>query len=37
MPLEKAGRFANRAAADCCMAIGASTGVKTFEETVARM
>jgi sugar/nucleoside kinase (ribokinase family) len=37
MPLEKAGRFANRAAADCCMAIGASAGVRTFEETVAEI
>jgi sugar/nucleoside kinase (ribokinase family) len=37
MPLEPAGRFANRAAADCCTALGASTGVKTFEETLARM
>lgn len=37
MPLEPAGRFANRAAADCCTAIGASTGVKNFEETLARM
>jgi sugar/nucleoside kinase (ribokinase family) len=36
MPLERAGRFANRAAADCCLAIGASTGVKSFEETLAR-
>jgi sugar/nucleoside kinase (ribokinase family) len=36
MPLEQAGRFANRAAADCCLAIGASTGVKSFEETLAR-
>jgi sugar/nucleoside kinase (ribokinase family) len=37
MPLEPAGRFANRAAADCCTAIGASTGVRTFEDTLARM
>jgi sugar/nucleoside kinase (ribokinase family) len=37
MPLEQAGRFANRAAADCCLAIGASAGVKSFEETVARI
>jgi sugar/nucleoside kinase (ribokinase family) len=37
MPLEKAGRFANRVAADCCLAIGASAGVRSFEETVARM
>ena len=37
MPLEPAGRFANRAAADCCTALGASTGVRTFEDTLARM
>lgn len=37
MPLEPAAKFANRAAADCCTALGASTGVKTFEETLARM
>jgi sugar/nucleoside kinase (ribokinase family) len=37
MPLEQAGRFANRAAADCCTALGASAGVRSFEETLARM
>jgi sugar/nucleoside kinase (ribokinase family) len=37
MPLEKAGRFANRAAADCCLALGASTGVKSFEDTLGRV
>ena len=37
MPLEQAGRFANRAAADCCTAFGASAGVKSFEQTLARM
>ena len=37
MPLEQAGRFANRAAADCCTAIGASTGVRSFEETLGRI
>jgi sugar/nucleoside kinase (ribokinase family) len=37
MNLEQAGRFANRAAADCCTALGASTGVRTFEETLARV
>ncbi len=37
MPLEPAGRFANRAAADCCMALGASAGVKTFGDTLARV
>jgi len=36
MSLEKAARFANRAAADCCTALGASAGVKSFEETMAR-
>ena len=30
-------KFANRAAADCCTALGASTGVKNFEETLARV
>lgn len=37
MPLEKAGSFANRVAADCCTAIGASAGVRSFEETAARI
>jgi sugar/nucleoside kinase (ribokinase family) len=37
MPLQPAGKFANRAAADCCTALGASTGVRTFEDTLARM
>lgn len=37
MPLEKAGRFANRAAADCCTALGASTGVRSFENTLSRI
>ena len=37
MPLEDAGRFANRAAADCCTALGASAGVRSFEETMARI
>lgn len=37
MGLKQAGQFANRAAADCCTAIGASTGVKSFEETLARI
>lgn len=36
MPLDQAGRFANRAAADCCTALGASAGVRSFEDTVAR-
>jgi sugar/nucleoside kinase (ribokinase family) len=37
MPLEQAGRFANRVAADCCTALGASDGIKTFDKTVARI
>jgi len=37
MNLEEAGRFANRAAADCCSAIGASAGVRSFQETLERM
>jgi sugar/nucleoside kinase (ribokinase family) len=37
MPLEQAGKFANRAAADCCTALGASAGVKSFQETRARV
>jgi sugar/nucleoside kinase (ribokinase family) len=37
MPLDQAGRFANRAAADCCTALGASAGVRTFEQTLDRL
>jgi sugar/nucleoside kinase (ribokinase family) len=37
MPLEQAARFANRAAADCCTAFGASAGVKSFDETLKRV
>jgi ribokinase len=37
MPLEQAGKFANRAAADCCTELGASMGVKNFEQTMARL
>jgi len=37
MPLDQAARFANRAAADCCTALGASTGVRSFDETLARL
>ena len=37
MPLEQAGKFASRAAADCCTALGASAGVKSFQETLARL
>ncbi|HSZ59127.1 MAG TPA: carbohydrate kinase family protein [Tepidisphaeraceae bacterium] len=37
MGLEQMGRFANRAAADCCTALGASTGVRSFEKTLERL
>jgi sugar/nucleoside kinase (ribokinase family) len=37
LPLEHAGRLANRTAADCCTALGASAGVRSFEETVGRL
>ena len=37
MTLEQCGKFANRAAADCCLALGASAGVRSFAETLARM
>ena len=37
MPMEPAGKFANRAAADCCTALGASAGVKSFRQTLARI
>jgi sugar/nucleoside kinase (ribokinase family) len=37
MPLEQAGRFANRTAADCCTALGASAGVNDYEQTLARL
>lgn len=37
MSLKEAGRFANRAAADCCTALGASAGVRSFEETMTRI
>ena len=30
MPLDQAGKFANRAAADCCTALGASAGVRAI-------
>ena len=36
-PLKQIGQFANRAAADCCTALGASAGVRSFEETRARL
>jgi ribokinase len=37
MPLEQAGKFANRVAADCCTALGASAGIRSFNETIARV
>jgi sugar/nucleoside kinase (ribokinase family) len=37
MSLADSGRLANRAAADCCTALGASTGVRSFEETFGHM
>lgn len=37
MTLERAAQLANRAAADCCMAFGASAGVKSFEQTLERV
>jgi sugar/nucleoside kinase (ribokinase family) len=37
MPLEQAAKFANRTAADCCSAVGASAGVKSFQETLSRL
>ena len=37
MPLEQAGKFANRVAADCCTALGASAGIRSFDETIARV
>jgi sugar/nucleoside kinase (ribokinase family) len=37
MPLEQAGKFANRAAADCCTALGASAGVQSFDKTLGRI
>jgi sugar/nucleoside kinase (ribokinase family) len=37
MSLEQSAKFANRAAADCCTALGASAGVKSFEQTLERI
>ncbi|HEX8915533.1 MAG TPA: carbohydrate kinase family protein [Humisphaera sp.] len=37
MPLDRAGRFANRVAADCCTALGASDGIRTYEDTLGRV
>jgi sugar/nucleoside kinase (ribokinase family) len=37
MTMEQAARVANRAAGDCCTALGASAGVCSFDETLARV
>ena len=37
MPLEQAGKFANRAAADCCTALRRRAGVRSFEDTLKRL
>lgn len=37
MPLRQSGQLANRAAADCCTALGASAGVRRFDDTFARL
>ena len=37
MDLAQAGKLANRAAADCCTALGASAGVKSYEQTLSRL
>jgi len=37
MPMAKAGRFANRVAADCCTALGASAGVRGYDDTLSRI
>ncbi len=37
MPLRQAGQLANRTAADCCTALGASAGIRNFEDTFARL
>jgi ribokinase len=37
MPLEQAAKFANRAAADSCTAVGASAGVRSFQDTLSRL
>lgn len=37
IPLAHAAKFANRAAADCCTAFGASAGVKDFPQTYSRL
>ena len=37
LSLERVGQLANRVAADCCTAIGASAGLRSFEETLAAL
>ena len=37
MPIQLAARLANRAAADCCTALGASTNVRSFHDTLSRI
>ena len=37
MDVARAAKFANRVAADCCTALGASAGVRSYDETVARL
>ncbi len=37
MPLRQAGQLANRTAADCCTALGASAGIRGFDDTYARL
>ena len=37
MPLSEIAHFANRVAADCCTAYGASDGVRSFDETIGRL
>lgn len=36
LSLERSAKLANRTAADCCTAIGASTGVKGYDDTLSR-
>jgi sugar/nucleoside kinase (ribokinase family) len=37
MSLEQAGKLANRVAADCCLELGASNGIRTYDESLARL
>ncbi len=37
LPIGRAAQLANRAAGDCCTALGASAGVRSYEETVGRL